>query len=123
MPVMIEKLKKDFFEAEEIDKIITKGQLDVETGIPILYDMIQYVKQDIKTLDEEGGYKTLCEKIKELDVNNIKRKESIKQKWGQPTDSISDRNLKRELLKEDHGKYKQELVLIQEICYRKGWFD
>ena len=105
-----------------IDKIITKGQADIETGIPVLNDMIKYILNDIKTLDEEGS-KTLKTKMDELNNTNKKRKESIIQKFGQPSDSLEDRTLKRQLLREDHNKYKQLMVLLQDFCYRKGWFD
>ena len=122
MPIMNQKLVKDFFEAVEVDRAITKQQLDVETGIPILRDMIQYILEDINTKDQ-AAKKTVDLKIKELDSTNKERKDSIKNRIGDPDNTIDDRNIKIYLLKEDHNKYKQELVVIQDLCYKKGWFD
>ena len=122
MPIMNQKLVKDFFEAVEVDRAITKKQIEIETGIPILRDMIQYVLEDINTKDQ-AAKGTVDLKIKELDVTNMERKESLKKRLGDPDDTIDDRNIKLYLLKEDHSKFKQELVVIQDLCYKKGWFD
>lgn len=122
MPVMKQKLINDFFEADNVDKLLVKGQLDVETGIPILNNMISYVIEDIGTMDEEAK-KHLDVKLKELDKTNIDRKNSISKQFGEPEDDLTDRNIKRILLKEDHKKYKKTLLIIQNLCYRKGWFD
>lgn len=119
---MQQKLVKDFFEAIEVDRLITKGQLDIEIGIPILKDMIQYVIEDINTMDEKTKT-SLDISLNQLDKNNMERKDSIKQKIGEPDNSIDERNIKRRLLSEDHNKYKKTLVFIQELCYKKGWFD
>lgn len=122
MPVMKQKLVNDFFEADNVDKLIVKGQLDIETGIPILKEMTEYIVEDITTLDESAR-KLLDDKIKALDKANIERKDSITKQFGNPGDDIDDRNIKRVLLREDHRKYKKMLVIIQNLCYRKGWFD
>lgn len=122
MPIMQQKLVKDFFEAVEVDRLITKGQVDIEVGIPILKDMIQYVIEDINTLDQNAK-KTLDNSLTQLDKSNVERKNSISKRIGEPDDSIDDRNLKRRLLFEDHNKYRHALVLIQELCFKKGWFD
>jgi len=122
MPIMNQKLVKDFFEAVEVDRAITKQQIDIQTGIPILRDMIQYVLEDINTKDQ-AAKGTVDLKIKELEATNKKRKESVKSRIGDPDDTIDDRNIKLYLLKEDHSKFKQELVVIQDLCYKKGWFD
>ena len=119
---MNQKLVKDFFEAVEVDRAITKQQIDIQTGIPILRDMIQYVLEDINTKDQ-AAKGTVDLKIKELEATNKKRKESVKSRIGDPDDTIDDRNIKLYLLKEDHSKFKQELVVIQDLCYKKGWFD
>lgn len=121
MPVMQQKLISDFFEACAIDKLMAKKSLDLEEGITMLEDMIKYVRDDIKTLDE-NAHKELDEKNKQLIAINSERKTKIKE-TDKPVDSIDERNLKRKLLKEDHKRFKQELVNIQNICYTKGWFD
>ena len=119
---MNQKLVKDFFEAVEVDRAITKKQIPIEEGIPILRDMIQYVLEDINTKDQ-AAKGTVDLKIKELDKTNMERKASIKNRIGDPDNTIDDRNIKLYLLKEDHSKFKQELVVIQDLCYKKGWFD
>jgi len=121
MPVMKQKLIADFFEAVAVDRAITKNEISLEDGILILEDMIKYVRDDIKTLDE-SGYNELVEKGKNLSALNTQRKNKIKENQ-KPEDSIDERNFKRKLLKEDHNRFKRELVHIQDICYKKGWFD
>jgi len=122
MPVMKEKLIRDYFEAHEVDKLITKRQLDIDTGVSILGEMINYIKKDIETLDQETNQE-LNKKVKELDVINIQRKEDIKKRLGEPEDDIEKRNFERELLKEDHKKYRKIMNIIQNLSYRMGWFD
>jgi hypothetical protein len=122
MPVMIRKLLEDFANANAIDNSIITKQLDIETGVEILRDMIKKVRDDIKTLDETVIWKNLESKIKELDNTNIIRKKKLQENVT-PNDSIDKRHLELSLLREDHQRYKQELVIIQNLCYRKGWFD
>lgn len=122
MPVMKEKLIRDFFEADAIDKLIIKGQVDLETGIFVLKDMISYIRHDVSTMDKEA-YKLLEKEIHALDGLNIKRKEEIKAKTPEPEDSVEKRQLDNKLLKADHNKYKREMLFIQNLCYKKGWFD
>ena len=106
MPIMKQKLIQDFFEADNCDKLIIKGQLDIETGIPILQEMIGNIIEDIQTMDEDTK-KLLDEKIKQLNTANLERKNNIRKQFGEPDDGIDDRNIKRILLKEDHKKYKK----------------
>ena len=111
MPVMKEKLIRDYFEAHEVDKLITKRQLDIDMGVSILGEMIGYIKKDIETLDQET-HEELNKKVKELDVINMQRKEEIKKRLGEPEDDIEKRNFERELLKEDHKKYRKIMNII-----------
>lgn len=122
MPVMLRKLLEDFANANAIDNSIITRQLDIESGVEILRDMIKKVRDDIKTLDETTIWKNLNEKILELDNTNMLRKKKI-QEGTTTNDSIDKRHLELLLLREDHQRYKQELVIIQNLCYRKGWFD
>ncbi len=123
MPVLKQKLVMDFFEATAVDRNITKGTILLEDGIVALKEMIQFVKDDIKTLDEKA-YEELEKKSKELTQLNIQHKDKIRERMKTITeDSIDERNLKRKLLKEDQNRYKRELVLIMNLCYNKGWFD
>ena len=120
--VMISKLIQDFFEADGVNKLIIKRQVPLEDGILVISELTQDVIDDISILDQET-YKKLDVKIKELNTSNNTRKNEIKTQVGKPEDTIEERNLKLKLLKEDHMKYRRLMTLIQEICYRKGWFE
>jgi len=121
MPVMQQKLIQDFFDADEIDRLIAKKQLDIDPGVEILKDLIKKVRDDIRIMDEEKS-KLLDGKNKELNEKNTIRKKELENKL-LAADSIDERNKRRRLLQEDYNRYKQEMLIIQEICYRKGWFD
>ena len=118
---MKQKLVQDFFEADEIDRVILKKQIDIDPGVEIFKDMIKKIRDDIRTMDEEAR-KILENKIKELDGKNLARKKQIEDTL-KTDDTIDQRNLKRTLLQEDYQRYKQEMVIIQDLCYKKGWFD
>jgi predicted RNA methylase len=122
MPVMKQKLVEDFLETDRISKLITTGQLDVEMGVEVLGNMIEYVRNDIKTLDQEA-YIKLDAVIKELGAVNKNRKEQIRAKVKEPDDVLDERNLKRKLLLEDFYKFKQEILAIQNLAFNRGWFD
>lgn len=121
MPIMKDKLVQDFFEAEGVKKLITKKQVDVDPGVHILDEMLQYVRQDIETLDKESKQK-LDKKIGELKTINKQRKEYI-EKNTEVNDPIDQRNLDRKLLMEDFDLCKKELLFIQNLGYLVGWFD
>jgi hypothetical protein len=119
---MTQKLMQDFFEAHEIDKLIIKEQLGYDPGVRVFKNMIRNVVDDIKTLDKKT-YEQLNEKIGDLNKTNIERKKQIEAKVEEPEDSISRRALSSTLLIEDYKKYHKILNLIQDISYKKGWFD
>ena len=121
MPVMKQKLIQDFFDADEIDRLIAKKQIDIDPGVEILKDLITKVRNDIRILDEEAN-RTLNNKNKELDNKNLLRKKELEEKLP-AYDSIDERNKRRRILQEDYNRYKQEMLIIQDLCYRKGWFD
>ena len=120
--VMVNKLIQDFLEVDNINKLIIKKQITLEDGIPILSDLTQDVIDDITILDTATSEK-LGEKIKQLNIANNTRKDEIKNHSRKPEDSIDERNLKIKLLKEDHLKYRRMITILQEIIYRKGWFE
>lgn len=122
MPIMKEKLIRDFFEADNIDKLMVKGQLDLETGIYILKDMINDVENDISTMDKEACG-LLKKEINAVDLVNKRQKEELIKKNPEFEDSIEERSFKLGLLRLDHKKYKRILLFIQNLCYKKGWFD
>ena len=121
MPVMIRILLENYGNANGIDNSIITRQLDIENGVEILRDMIKKIRGNIKTLDKQAS-DILEEKIKELDEKNRIRKEQIENRM-KPNDSIDKRHLTLTLLREDHNRYKHELKTIENICYKKGWFD
>ena len=120
--VMKEKIITDFFDAVEIDKSITRNELDLVTGTLMLKDMLSYIRKDIETLDEDAK-KKLDNAIVKLDQTNKERKDKLKERSIPPEDGIDERILKSRLLKEDHRRYRQELFFIQDLAYKKGWFD
>lgn len=122
MSVMEEKFVKDFLEAQEVDKLISKQGIDFIDGLFILKDMIKYVREDIKILDKDT-YKKLEEMNAQLDDINKKRKENIKHRYKDAEDEEEKDFIHLKLLKEDHEKYKKELFFIQKLGYNKGWFN
>lgn len=120
--VMVNKLVNDFFEADAINKLLLKKQVMLEDGIPILKEMLQDVVDDFEILDQEA-FTVLNNKIKDLNQKNNIRKAEIKKQTAEPEDSIDERNLKLKLLKEDHGKYRRIITIIQKLAYKKGWFE
>ena len=120
--ILRQKFMKDFFDAHECDKAITTGELDLVTGTLMLRDLLEYVRKDIETLDQDAKIK-LDDAIKKLDKINKDEKEKIKTRFPQPEDSEEERSLKYKMLVEDHRRYKKELFFIQDLAYGKGWFD
>lgn len=121
MPIMKQKLVQDFFEADEIKKLITKKQLDIDPGVEVLNDMLKNIRDDIDTMDKEA--KTVLDnKNKELGKINAERKKHH-ETTTEVNDTIDQRNLDRKKLLEDFDRCKRELLFIQNIAYEKGWFD
>jgi hypothetical protein len=121
MTLLTDKFVNDFFDAHEIDKAITRKELNLPDGVVMLSEMLTYVRKDISTLDE-NAYEKLKTVIEELNKKNTERKEYIKKKTPEPEDTVEESVLKRKLLNEDHKRYRQELFFIQDIAYDKGWF-
>ena len=67
MSIMEEKFVKDFLEAQEVDKMISKQSVDFVDGVFILKDMMKYVREDIKVLDPKAMDR-LVEINKKLDT-------------------------------------------------------
>lgn len=119
--VMKTKLINDYFEADEINRAITKKQIDLEAAIPILNDLVKYVENDIKLMSEDA-YKKIENKKTILDETNKETKKKIEENTI-VDDSEDERNLKLRKLREDHKKLDRYMTLLLEICYRKGWFE
>ncbi len=122
MVIMEEKFVKDFLEAQEVDKEISRQAIDFVDGVFILKEMIKYVREDIKTLDVLAK-KDLDKILDKLNEINVERKEVIKKRYKEPEDDEEKDFIHIKLLREDHEKYKKELFYIQSLGYRKGWFD
>jgi polyhydroxyalkanoate synthesis regulator phasin len=121
MTLLTDKFVNDFFDAHEIDKAITRKELNLSDGVTMLSDMLSYVRKDVSTLDE-SAYDKLKIMIAELNKKNMERKSFIKKSTPEPEDTVEESVLKRKLLNEDHKRYQQELFFIQDIAYSKGWF-
>lgn len=117
-----EKFVTDFMDAVEVDKAITRGEIDVASGTLIMKDLLEYVRKDVETLNQEAKNE-LDEAIRKLNDTCSKRKDKIKQIYPEPENTMDERWLKMKLLKEDHKRYRQELFFIQDMGYNKGWFE
>ena len=122
MSVMEEKFVKDFLEAQEVDKMLSKQTIDFVDGIYILKEMIQYVREDIKILDVKAREK-LDDVRKKLNEINKERKDIIRKRYKDPEDEEEKDFIHIKMLREDHEKYKKELFYIQNLGYKKGWFN
>ena len=116
-----QKLQKDFLDCIELDKAILVGQVQKETGTLILFDLIDYVKSDIATMDKES-WLILCEAEKKILDENEKRKEQVIYNR-RAKDASEKRDLELVLLREDYQTCKQILYFLQNLCYAKGWFQ
>lgn len=122
MAIMKDKFIKDFLEAQEVDKMIVKYQIELDDGVAILKDMLQYVEKDIEIMDVVAKEKLDGTKIK-LEQICQNRKKELKMQMGEPENTMQARDFTKNLLKEDHKKYQKELFLIQELAFKTGWFD
>lgn len=114
------KLQQDFTDCITVDKSIAVGHIRKEEGTLILFDMIDYVKSDIATMDKKS-WEILNKAEEKLLEDNEKRKEKLSIK--KPRDSAERRNLQIARLGEDYLTCKQILYFIQNLCYEKGWFQ
>lgn len=121
MKFMRQKFIQDFFEADNIKKLIQKKQIDVDPGVEIFNDMLKNVREDISTMDNEAK-KQLDTKLVELGKINKERKDHIA-KTTEVNDSEDKRNMKRKQLVEDFKRCKTELLFIQNLGFNKGWLE
>jgi hypothetical protein len=116
-----EKIQQDFLDCVRLDKAILMGQIPKESGTLILFDLIDYVKSDIATLDKESWI-MLNEAERKLLNDGEKRKDLIRENR-RTRDSSERRDLEIAILREDYTTCKGILYFIQNICYKKGWFQ
>jgi len=114
------KLQRDFLDCVNVDKAVIMGGIRKEEGTMILFSLIDIVKSDIATMDKDT-WDLLNKAEKTLLEDNNKRKEVYKQR--KPRDSAEKRNLQINLLMEDYLSCKEILYFIQNLAYKKGWFQ
>jgi len=115
------KLQRDFIDCVDLDKAILTGAVQKETGTLILFDLIDYVKSDIATMDK-ASWDILNEAEKKILAENDSRKEKIKENK-RVKDSSEKRDLELVLLREDYQACKALLYFIQNLCFKQGWFQ
>lgn len=120
--IMKQKFIQEFFEADEVNKLMIKRQLELAPGVTMLVEMIKKVRDDISTLDEDA-YKIVEKGIHALSIEYKKKKEDVIAKTPEPEDSVEKSQLDYKLLNIDRLKYARELLLIQNLAAKKGWFD
>lgn len=116
-----EKLQQDYMDCVRIDKAISAGLIDKEEGVHILYDLIDYVRSDIATMDEVS-FEILTAGIKRIEEESEKRKVKI-EGYYKPKDASERRDTDYFLMVEDYKTAKEILFLMQNLCYKKGWFQ
>jgi len=118
---MKSKLINDFFKADDIKHLIQTYKVDIDPGVEILNNLMQNIRDDIDTMDEDTK-KQLDAKRKEINNITKERKEYLKARI-QIEDDIDQRNLDRKILMQDFTRLKKEMLFIQNLAYKKGWFD
>lgn len=116
-----QKLQLDFSDCWDLDKEIILGNVQKETGTLKLFNLIDRVKSDIATMDNES-WLILCDAEKKILDENEKRKEQVIYNR-RVKDASEKRDLELVLLREDYQMCKQLLYFIQSLCFTKGWFQ
>ena len=122
MAYIVENLRKDWFDAVTVDRMIITRQINLEDGVESLHELLRYIRDDIEILDKNTK-EILDKKIHELDENTKKEKIRIQSSNPEPRDSIERNTQDFMLLRTDHKRYQDELLFIKHIAFRKGWFD
>jgi hypothetical protein len=115
------KLQKDFLDCIELDKAILLGNIRKEEGTLMLFDLIDYVKSDIATMDR-ASWDILCEAERKILDENEKRKDLIIE-HKRVKDSSERRDLEITLLREDYKACKEMLYFLQNLGFKAGWFQ
>lgn len=124
MAFMKDKLISDFLNADRVDSLIITKEIPLSQGVEILNSLIIKIRNDIKNLDEDK-YKILNSKIEDLNKRCNEKKNIIKKSFEKKPDvsPFDEEKLIVNLANEQHEMLQQLLVIIQDICYRAGWFD
>jgi len=114
------KLQRDFSDCVNLDKTIVLGSMSKESGTLMLFDLLDHVKSDIATLDEEA-YNILkkaeeqMRKKRDLEKYHLYKGRSLR-------DSAEKRDLQMMMLREDYKTCKELMYFIQNLCYTRKWF-
>jgi len=121
MPFMRQKIMDDFKYADQVGKGIVTKQIHMEDGIESYESLVNYVREDLKQLDENAR-KELDKEVVKLNVIKEENKKIIKQRW-EGVNPLDNRDLRLILLEENFKKLQRELLLIQGICFKIQVFD
>lgn len=115
------KLQQDFMDCIQVDKAIMLGSIKTETGTLILFDLIDYVKSDIATMDS-ASYDILLEGEGRI-LKETENRKNIIFKNKKAKDASEKRELEGAMLREDYQSCKAMLYFIQNLAYKQGWFQ
>jgi hypothetical protein len=104
-----------------IDKGILLGTIRKEEGTLMLFDLLDYVKSDVATMDKETWEMLVNAEKKILEENEKRKDELFKDR--RVRDSSEKRELELSMLREDYQACKAMLYFIQNLAFKKGWFQ
>jgi hypothetical protein len=116
-----QKLQQDYLDCVAVDKAILMGTIRKEEGTLILFDLLDYVKSDIATMDKTS-WEILLKAEGQILEENEKRKDLLF-KDRRVRDSSEKRELELSMLREDYQSCKAMLYFIQNLAYTQGWFS
>jgi len=116
-----QKLQQDYLDCVAVDKAILMGTIRKEEGTLILFDLLDYVKSDIATMDKVS-WEILIKAEGKILEENEKRKDLLF-KDRRVRDSSEKRELELSMLREDYSSCKAMLYFIQNLAYTQGWFS
>lgn len=104
-----------------VDKAILMGSIAKETGTLVLFDLIDYLKSDVATMDGDS-YDILLEAEKRILKETDDRKHIIF-KGKKAKDASEKRDLEAAMLREDYASCKAMIYFLQNLCWEKEWFQ
>lgn len=120
-PIMKRTFLKDYEDYLTVIKLLETQQIEPETAIEQLPNLLQDIIDDMFIMDTEAHDLFNKEKIL-LGQENKQKKEQYRLSMKDPEDAIDERNQKRLLLRFDIDKHKKLLAIIKKLAYNQGWF-